>query len=84
MSDQEVEVNEILCYIRDLHRCTSHDSEVEAATSDSKAEKLLIQLLAQAEVNKESGSGDDADEVDRELPRSSSRIRRAQVCDLCD
>ena len=53
-------------------------------TTDSEDDELLIQLPDHADDEEEDNDVADEDEVDRELPRRSSRIRRPVVCHVCE
>ncbi|KAG0711593.1 hypothetical protein GWK47_020294 [Chionoecetes opilio] len=85
LSHQAVEVDGISLHVRDLHHFTPQTPQEDVVTTDSEDDELLIQLPGQAD--EEEGIDEDAaagDELDRELPRRSSRVRRPHVCTLCE
>ena len=89
LSEQAVEVDGVPRLVRHLHHCSSPKSQVGTAT-DEGDEELVIQLPTQGNEREETDSEKDvnsedaAEELDRVLPRRSSRLRKSRLCDICD
>lgn len=84
LSHQALEVDGVPRHVRDLHCCNPQTSQEDVATTDSEDSELLIQLPGRAD--EEEGDEDAAaeNELDREGPRRSLRVRRPRVCNLCE
>ena len=76
LSHQAVEVDGVPRHVRDLHHCTPQTPQEDDVTTDSEDDALFIQLPGS--IDEEEGNEDAAAgvELDRELPRQSSKIRR--------
>ena len=84
LSHQAVEVDGVPRHVRDLHHCTPQTPQEDDVTTDSEDDALLIQLPGQIDEEEENEDAAAGDELDQELPRRSSRIRRHKVCTVCE